>query len=111
MDSILFTIKKMLGIESDYDVFDVDIIVYINSAFMTLHQLGVGPTKCFSITGKDETWHDFLGEHTDLETVKTYVYLKTRLLFDPPSSSFVVDHMNKVVAECEWRLNIQAQGG
>jgi hypothetical protein len=83
MDSILISIKKMLGIEDEYTHFDFDIIININSVLMTLNQLGVGPVVCFSITGKDELWTDFLGDSIDLDAVKTYVYLKVRLLFDP----------------------------
>jgi hypothetical protein len=85
MDSILTSIKKMLGIEADYTHFDPDIIVAINSAFMFLYQLGVGPVTCFSITDAAPIWTDFLGTNIDLESVKTYTYFKTRLMFDPPT--------------------------
>jgi len=108
MDSILLTIKKMLGIETDYDGFDVDIIVGINSAFMSLNQLGVGPEIGYGITTIDDEWADFLVADTNLEGVKSYVYLKTRLLFDPPSNSFLVDAITKQITELEWRLNVQA---
>ena len=108
MDSILLTIKKMLGIETDYDGFDVDIIVGINSAFMSLNQLGVGPEIGYSITTIDDEWADFLVAATNLEGVKSYIYLKTRLLFDPPSNSFLVDSISKQISELEWRLNVQA---
>ena len=106
-NSILSTIKKMLGLDADYDAFDTDIIIHINSALMNLMQMGVGPSTGFSINGDFETWHHFLGEATDLEGVKTYVYLKTRLAFDPPSTSFVLEAANKMLSELEWRLNVQ----
>lgn len=109
MDSILTTIKDMLGIANEYDHFDNTIIRHINSAFMTLHQLGVGPEKCFKITGADETWHEFLGESDDLETVISYIYEKVKLRFDPPTSAFVVDAMERQSAEDAWRLNVQAE--
>ena len=107
MDSILDTIKKMLGISSDYLAFDTDIIVSINSAFMILNQLGGGPTECFSISSKESVWSDFLGTAVNLEAVKTYIYLKVRILFDPPTNSAVLDAMNRMISEHEFRLNVQ----
>lgn len=109
MDSILTTIKDMLGIAEEYAHFDAAIIRHINSAFMTLNQLGVGPTKCFKITSDEQTWYDFLGESEDLETVITYIYEKVKLNFDPPSSSFVLTAMKDQSKEDEWRLNVQAE--
>lgn len=111
MDSILDTIKKMLGIESTDTAFDVDVIVNINSVFMILNQLGIGPINSFSISGKDETWDQFLSDNTKLEAVKTYMYLKVRALFDPPTISAVLDSLNRQITELEWRLNVQAEGG
>lgn len=111
MDSILTSIKKMLGIEQEYTQFDLDIILNINSVLMTLSQLGVGPETGFAIIGAEETWDDFLGDRTDLESVKSYIYLKVRLLFDPPTSSFVLEAMERQINEFEWRLNVQAEGG
>lgn len=106
--SILLTIKKMLGIAEEYHAFDLDVIININSVFLTLSQLGVGPSTPYQITGTDETWSDFLGDQESLAVgVQTYVYLKTRLLFDPPTNSFLVDSMQKQIQELEWRLNIQ----
>lgn len=107
MDSILESIKKMLGITSSYTVFDNDLIIHINSVFFILNQLGVGPKKPFSISGSSAVWSDFLGDSTDLEAVKTYVYLKVKLLFDPPSTSATIESINKLIAEYEWRLNVQ----
>lgn len=108
-DSILDTIKQLLGIQSDYTAFDTDIIVHINSAFMALNQLGVGPTECFSIDGSGENWAEFVDKSIDLEAVKTYIYLKVRTIFDPPSSSVVMEAMNKNISELEWRLNVQVE--
>lgn len=105
--SILLTIKKMLG---SCDIFDVDIIVHINSTIMILQQLGVAPPG-FYITGEEDTWDDLLWGSKDLEAVKSFIYLKTRLAFDPPTSSFVVDSIEKMIKELEWRLNVQAEGG
>ena len=108
-NSILSTIKKMLGLDADYDAFDTDIIIHINSALMNLMQMGVGPSTGFSINGDFETWPEFFGTYTDLQGVKTYIYLKVRLVFDPPSTSFVIDAIQKQIAELEWRLNIQTE--
>ena len=106
-DSILDSIKKMLGIDSEYDVFDADIIICINSALFTLMQLGVGPDSGFSITGDSETWNDFLGDFSDLESVKLYVYMKTKIAFDPPQNSTVLKAYNESCSEYEWRLTVQ----
>lgn len=107
-ESILTTIKKMLGIVEDYEAFDEDIIVNINTVFMTLNQIGVGPEEGFAITSKHSKWSDFIKEDKKLESVKTYIYLKVKLIFDPPSSSFVLESMKNNIAELEWRLNVQA---
>ena len=109
MDSILTTIKKLLGIEADYTHFDNDIIVHINSVLMALNQLGVGPESPASITSELDTWEKTLGDIKNLEAVKTYIYLKVKMIFDPPTSSFVVDAMNKQASELEWRLNVQTE--
>lgn len=109
MESILLSIKKLLGIAEDYKHFDVDIIMHINSVFPTLRQLGVGPTNGFTISDEQTLWTDFLGESNNLEDVKTYVYLKVKLIFDPPLSSVVTDSMNRMISELEWRINIDAE--
>lgn len=111
MVSILTSIKKLLGIEEDYTYFDNDIIMNVNSALFNLMQLGVGPTSGFTIKDKEATWADFLGDRIDLEPVKTYVYLKTRLAFDPPQTSFLIDAIKNQISEIEWRLNVQVEGG
>ena len=109
MDSILTSIKKLLGIDEDYEHFDHDIIMHINSVFMTLTQLGVGPKEGFSITDKTTTWNDFLGTSTNLEAVRSFIYLKVRLLFDPPTASAVLESMNRQANEYEWRLNVNGE--
>lgn len=111
MDSILTTIKKMLGIEASDTSFDTDIIININSVFSILYQLGVGPLTAFSISDATATWVDFLVDSTKLELVKSYIYLKVRLIFDPPAMSFVLDAMNRQITEYEWRLNTIAEEG
>lgn len=109
MESVLTSIKKMLGIQSDFIQFDVDIIIHINSALMTLNQLGVGPDKAASISSDIDTWNSILGDISDLEAVKTYVYLKVKMIFDPPSSSFVLEAMKRQAEELEWRLQVQSE--
>ena len=107
MDSILTSIKKMLGIAEEYEHFDMDLIIHINSALSILTQLGVGPSRGFSIQDKTATWDDFIPEGANLETVKSYVYLKVRLLFDPPANSSVIESTNRLLSELEFRINIE----
>ena len=111
MDSILLSIKKMLNVHVDDTSFDTDIITLINSTFVTLNQIGVGPVGGFSITDKSETWDEFIADADDISinSVKTYIYLKVRLVFDPPTSSSVMEAINKNVNELEWRLNVMAE--
>lgn len=111
MDSILTSVKKILGITEDYEQFDLDIIIHINTVFMILHQLGVGPDEPFSITDKESKWSDFIGEATNIEAVKTYMFMKVKILFDPPQSSAVAEASNNIVSELEWRLNVAADSG
>ena len=108
-DSILTSIKKLLGITEEYEHFDQDIIIHINSVFMILNQLGVGPSNGFSITDKTAVWSDFISEGTNFESVKSYIYLKVRLLFDPPTTSAVMESMNRMISELEFRLNVSAE--
>lgn len=109
-DSILNDIKKLLGIMESYEHFDVDIIIHINTAFSTLTQLGVGPSDGFSITNKTETWADFIGDdYLKFQSVKTYIYLKVRMIFDPPSNSSAAEAIKSTISELEWRLNINAE--
>lgn len=111
-ESILNTIKKMLGPDDSYEAFDTEIIVHINTALSTLAQLGVGPRKGFRITGTDETWGDFISDGSvDLEGIKTYIYMKVKMIFDPPASSFVMKAMEESCKELEWRLNVTVDPG
>lgn len=106
-ENILASIKKLLGFEEDYTAFDADIMMHINSAFMSLHQLGVGPAAGYALSSGLETWVEFFGTHNDLHGVKTYIYLKVRLVFDPPSTSFVLEAIKAMINEYEWRINVQ----
>ena len=110
MDSILTSIKKMLGIAEEYTHFDADITMHINSVFMILTQLGVGPSTGFRINDKNDLWSDFLQSDTiDMEAVKTFIYLKVKLVFDPPTSSATIAAMQEMAKEYEWRLNASAE--
>lgn len=106
MDSILISIKKMIGPTEDYSYFDPDLIMHINSVFTVLNQLGVGPETGFSISDEHAVWSDFLPSGTQIEMVKSYIYLKVKLIFDPPQSSAVMEAMKNQIAEFEWRLNV-----
>lgn len=108
-DSILLSIKKMLGTTVEYDYFDPEIVININSVLMILDQLGVGK-RGFVITGPIETWTDFLEGSKNLELVKSYVYLKVKLIFDPPTTGVLHEAMERQIQEFEWRLNVQAEG-
>lgn len=109
MDSILTSIKKLLGIAEDYEHFDQDLIIHINSVLSVLTQLGVGPSEGFSIEDENATWNDFIPEDKRLSSIRSYVYMKVKLLFDPPLSSSVMESMNRMISEFEWRLNIAAE--
>lgn len=109
MDSILTSIKKMLGIADAYEHFDVDLIMHINSVFTILTQLGVGPSEGFAINDKTAVWGDFISDEAKLMLVKSYMLLKVRLLFDPPLSSAVLECYKTQISEYEWRLNVAAE--
>ena len=102
--SIIRTICKLIGVSSMDDHFDLDIKVHANSAFATLMQLGVGPENGFTVKDKDTKWEEFSDDPVLVEMVKSYMYLKVRILFDPPSSSIVMEAINRNIAEEEWRL-------
>nr|DAI45392.1 MAG TPA: hypothetical protein [Caudoviricetes sp.] len=105
MDSILTSVKKILGIEEDYEQFDADLIIHINSVFMILEQLGVGKKEPFVIADKTATWRDFLGDDAELiAAVPSYVAMKVRLMFDPPSSQALLASMERIVSELEQRV-------
>ena len=109
MESILTSIKKLLGIEENCEHFDTDIIIHINSVFINLTQIGVGPPDGFRITDKTTTWDEFIKDVQNLDSIKTYVYLKVKLIFDPPMSSIVIESINRLISELEWRLNISVE--
>ena len=110
MISILTSIKKMLGIAEDYKHFDSDLIMHINSVFMVLNQLGVGPKDSFVIVDENDKWTDFIPEEQpNFEAVKSYMFMKVKLLFDPPLSSAVMESTNRLISEMEWRLNLNAE--
>jgi hypothetical protein len=108
-DSILQSTKKLLGLARDYDAFDLDIITHINSAFSTLYQAGVGPLDGYMISDENDVWSAFTGNQMHINDVKSYVYLKVRMLFDPPTTSFALAANEKMLDEYIWRLNVASQ--
>lgn len=110
-ESILSSIKKLLGPGEDDTQFDDDITMHINSAIMRLNQLGIGPPGGYSITDKTNTWGELIGARKDLDAVKSYIYLKVRLIFDPPQSGFLIDAIKSQITELDSTLNMQAEGG
>jgi len=108
--SILNSTKKVLGIAEDYTVFDVDVIMHINSALSTLTQLGVGPAEGFTVEDAGDEWEDFVDpDDHQYNAVKSYVYLKVRMIFDPPSTSYLIAAQQKQIEELEWRLNVHRE--
>lgn len=112
-ESILSTVKKLLGVTDDYDYFDQDLLIHINSALMSLSQIGVCPSQDFYTLDKDTTWSEYLGydyqENIDFGSIKSYIYLKVKLLFDPPQNSFTIEAINKMITEMEWRIYIVSE--
>ncbi len=106
MDSILNSVKKLLGITPDYTQFDSDITMHINAAFLTLRELGVGPSGGFSIADDTATWHDFVDDETLLGAARVYVYQKVRLAFDPPTNAALIEALKASIQELEWRMNV-----
>lgn len=106
MESILTSIKKLLGIDEEYDAFDNDLIILINAQFSVLNQLGVGPDEGFEITSKDDVWNTYDSDHRLTSLVKNYIFYKVKLAFDPPATSFGIDAFNEMAKEYEWRLNV-----
>lgn len=106
--SILNSIKKLLGISPEYTQFDPDIIMHINSVFMILSQIGLGPSKGYRIEDASAKWEDYIADE-NLEAIKTYVHLKVKLVFDPPLNSTVMEAHKQMISELEWRLNVQAE--
>lgn len=112
MDSILTSIKKLLGIEKEYEHFDPDIIMHINSVFTDLTQIGVGPAEGFIIEDDTSVWEEFIGNQIiSIESVKTYTYLRVKLVFDPPLSSAVIASMERQIEKLEWRINVAVETG
>ena len=110
-NSILDSIKKLLGLSAQYTEFDADITIHINSVFSILQQLGVGPEEGFKLTDSDQTWDEFIGDNSNINDVITYVYLKVRLLFDPPTNSSILNAQKELIKELEWRLNVAVDDG
>lgn len=109
MDSILETIKALLGVGEGDTSFDTEIITHINTTFLDLQQIGVGPEEGFRINDDLAVWNDFLPDDTLYEAVKTYIHLNVKLLFDPPLSSAVIETINRQIAKYEWRLREHAE--
>lgn len=108
-ESILTSIKKLLGITPDYEHFDADIVMHINSVFMILMQLGIGPADGFHISDSNSVWSDFLSDATWLESVKSYVYMRVKLLFDPPQNGTLMNSIEKQIDEFEWRCRTEQE--
>ena len=108
MESILTSIKKLLGIAEEYTHFDSDLIIHINSVLSILTQIGVGPAEGFSIKDESSVWEDFVPENSKWELIKSYTYMKVKLLFDPPLSSAVIESTNRIISELEWRIQVAA---
>lgn len=108
--SILTDIKKLFGITEENEDFDTDLLIYINSSLSTLNQLGVGSEEPFSIESKESKWSDFLGEDLlSFQDVKTYIYYKVKLGFDPTTSSTMVNQLNDAIKELEWRMRVKSE--
>lgn len=105
-DSILQDVKQMVGQEFDDDTYDTDIMIHTNAVFFTLQQLGVGPENGFNITTEDQLWGAYTTPSRNLDAVKSYIYLRVRLLFDPPTNSFLVTSLQKQIDQLEWRLMV-----
>ena len=109
MESILTSIKKLLGIAEEYDQFDADLIMHINSVLSILTQLGVGPSEGYAIIDANDRWSDFVPDNdVRLSLIKSYVHLKVKLIFDPPLSSAVIESMKQTISELEWRIQVIA---
>lgn len=109
MDSILYSIKKLIGLEADYDAFDASIIIFINGAFSTLQQMGIGPLTPYRIQNITNVWSEWSDDSFVVEESKNYVYLQVRKAFDPPTSSYVMDALEKQISELGWRLYTHCQ--
>lgn len=106
MDSILTSVKKVLGVPADFAAYDLDLILFINAALANLTQIGVGPEAGFQITGSTETWESFLADDPRQNNIKAYVVAKVRLMFDPPGTSFGIDALKTIAEEFEHRISV-----
>lgn len=110
IDGILDTIKKLLGIDEDDDSFDIDIIIIINSITPILGQMGIGPSNGYIVTSKEDKWSDYISDsEINLEGIKNYIFIKTKLIFDPPTNSTTIESFNKVLSELEWRMMLSVE--
>lgn len=110
-ESILSSIKSLLGIEDDYTVFDKDLILQINSAISVLYQLGLDTAKDYRVIDYQNNWSELIGDYNNIELVKTIIYLRTKKVFDPPQSQTVMSAIDSQIHELEWRLNIEVDNG
>ena len=110
-DSILTSIKKLMGLTEEYDAFDQDILILINSVLFELEQIGVKAKDGFSLTDKTVVWSDYSDDDRLLNVLKPYIYMKTKVAFDPPTSSGALDSMNRIIDRFEWRINLYADTG
>jgi len=108
-DSILVSIKKLLGITEEQTDFDADIIMHINTTFTILNELGVGPEEGFIIEDENKYWSEYISDARKLDKIKTYMYLRVKLYFDPPQNSTLLESMNRQKDELEWRLNVTVE--
>jgi hypothetical protein len=108
-DSILLSVKKLIGYDEDYDAFDIDLIILINSYISQLVQMGIGPSNGYKIESKEDLWTDFIGESKVLEHVKEFIFIKTRIIFDPPVNSAVLSALKDVAEEAKWRAYVEAE--
>lgn len=110
MESILTSVKSLLGLSEEFVEFDEQIMMHINSAIFTLAQIGVGPISIFKVTGKEDTFEDYLGDDLPkFPGVSTYLYYRTRLGFDPPTNSFMIEQIKNEIAELEWRMQVEKE--
>lgn len=110
-DSILTSIKKLMGLTEEYDAFDQDILILINSVLFELEQIGVKAKDGFVLSDKTAVWSDYSDDNRLLNALKPYIYMKTKLTFDPPTSSVALDSMNRIIDRFEWRINLYADTG
>lgn len=108
-DSILDSTKKILGFVADNTAFDADVIMHINTVFSDLEQLGIGPAEGFAIEDATPTWEDYLGTDLRLNNIKSYTYLRVRMLVDPPATSYLLNAMKDQIRELEWRINVRRE--